>query len=837
MNIPFGSTIKADIIYYEFTTGVSGGIIYDVAPGMQVVKDTDNIPSNKTHILTPEDTMASGYPLFNPINNAGCLVKDFNANNGETDKCEATKVLNIPSKYLERLPEITFSMWVKVEPTKGIPDTYYYHILRLFGLDIYIDCFDNFRVKDKNSNNQLNKSTYVIPPFEEGTWYNRWLHIALTCDGDRFFFFINGKRRAEIEAKVYLNDPENYEISTVFRKEPNTYSRILYNDALLMFGCCLWKDNFKIPTSAMVDSYQIEDNYNKYLPKPKSLEFLFDTNRYIGKILDNEFDTERIIIGHYETLFDTELRYAKKKEAMFDAKKTVSKNLYPVFDTKRTVLLNTEVVQDTLRLITSPDGDMIVDIPFPYRQFTDTEFFLTESNDGTRRLIPDDQYKRIGEYQIWIMNPSSIGLTTDSEIRFTFCHNKNRYHVSKVEYHLFCEYEGQLEYDLTGSPYNYDMNLNNRFHVWYNRKEVTQTKQFNIDSKYGKLYIQETWMTPQVGDRIDIVCFYTGVKLDANINHAIQKLPMSGYIYLKRHMIDRNYDNNLMAVFVNGELIPRDKIIEMSNNVYKIKEDIHMRHNVEVRNMSPRVDSLVPFYKKACYQLESPKQYWYHDLASTICVGDLNPKNRKQLNSLLNPIYFDPSLLDNMKLWISLMQRGRNHAGKDFSNLNYTLSFYETDYKENNETTPLQIIVELREKSNEGDKEYQSYTSVLLGELPATLNAIDEDYCFASTQIDKIFEIDKYNRTHYPEQYGNINRALNGIVGRLQVPMNRKCKSKPIIYYSLESNMFTSEDKVGVLEWVVSTGRDGTGVRLWTTHIDFEPYHHIPSIYDENSGE
>ena len=837
MNIPVGSTIKADVIYSEFTEGASKGIIYDEAPVVKIEKDTDKVATNKTVILSPADTMASGYPLYNATKNNGCLAKTFDANNGATTQCEAIRVTNIPSKYIERIPEVTFSMWVRVEPTMGTPETYYYHILRLFGLDVYIDCFDNFRIKDKNSNNQLNKSTYVMPPFDEVTWFNKWLHIALTGDGESFYFFINGKKRATIKAQVYTNDPINYEVEHVFRKEPDTYSRVLFNDAILMFGVCLWKDDFSTPKDFIFNEYTIVDNFDKYLPKPKTLDFLFDTERHIRKVIETLFDTERIVIGVYTTYFDTRLITAKEKSALFDTKKIVAKNMDPYFDTQRIVIGNVTVVQDTVRIITSPPGNMVVDIPFPYRQFTDTEFFLTESNDGTRKLIPDDQYKRIGEYQIWIMTPASLGLTTDSEIRFTFCHNKNRYHISKVEYHMFCEYNGQLEYDIPGSPYNYNMNLNQRFHVWYNRKEVTQTKQFNMDSKYGKLYIQDTWATPQVGDRIDIVVFYTGVKIDYRINHALQKLPMSGYIYLKRHMIDRNYDNNLMAVFVNGELIPRDKIIEMSNNVYKIKEDIHMRHNVEVRNMSPRITSLVPFYKKACYQLETPKQYWYHDLASTICVGHPEPQGRKQVDGLLNPIYFDPTVLDNPELWISLIHRGKDHGGEHFSALDYNLSFYENDYRGDNETTPIQIIVELREKANEGEKEAQSYTSILLGEIPATLTEINNDYCFASTQIKKILEIDKYNRSRYPDQYGNINRALDGIVGRLQVPLNRKYKSRPIIYYKLQSNMFTVEDKVGILEWVISTGRDGTGQRLWIKHIDFEPSHHITSIYDENVEE
>ena len=836
-NIAYGSTIYADVIFSYFTKG--NGIEVDAAPEMTVNKDTDDI--TLTEEMSSEDTLVSEYPLYNPITNPCALKKVLDLSNGTTSECASAYTEKLYKSYIERVPELTVSMWVRVDPTNGLPETYYYHIFKIFGLDIYIDCFGNYRIKDQNSNNMLKKTTYVVradSTDEVSNWFNKWHHIALTCDGFQFNFFVDGRKRAVIPVDVYVENLVNYSIHAIFRNEPNTQADFLFNDILVLFGICLWKDDFKLPKDFLYKEFDIVDNLEKYLPEPKKLNFDFDTRRNVDTNIIVDFDTQRSIEGIIHTEFDTALRIAKVKQSISDTKKIVSNTRTLGFDTRREVTTNTTVEQDTVRVITQP-GAMIVDIPFPYRQFIDTEFFLTDATNDIQLLIPDDHWKRIGEYQIWITNPSDFDITTDSDIRFTFCHNKNRYHISKVEYHMICETDGQFEFDIPDSPHNISMNLNHRFHVWYNRKEITQTKQFNIDSKFGKLYIEQTWKTCQAGDRIDIVCFYTGVKIDDITNHAIQKLPMSGYIYLKRHMIDRNYDNNLMAVFVNGELIPRDKIIEMSNNVYKIKEDIHMRYNLDVRNMSPRIASLVPFYKKAAYNIEAPRQVWFHDLVSTITVGNITPKGRKFFNTLLNPVYFDPSILENPNLWISLIHIGKEHSKskKHFPNLDYSVSFYENDYKEDNETTNLQIIVELREKANEGSKEAQSYTSILLGEVPSTLTEIDDDYCIASTQIKNILSIDTYNRTRYPDQYGNINRALDGIVGRLQVPMFRKPLPEPIIYYDLTSNMFTTEDKVGVLEWVISTGRDGTGERLWVKHIDLEPSNHISSIYDENVEE
>jgi hypothetical protein len=53
-----------------------------------------------------------------------------------------------------------------------------------------------------------------------------------------------------------------------------------------------------------------------------------------------------------------------------------------------------------------------------------------------------------------------------------------------------------------------------------------------------------------------------------------------------------------MAIFVNGKLVDRDDIIRVSNSIYKISRDIGSTYNVDVRSLSPRVNSLSPYYKK-----------------------------------------------------------------------------------------------------------------------------------------------------------------------------------------------------------------------------------------------
>ena len=63
-----------------------------------------------------------------------------------------------------------------------------------------------------------------------------------------------------------------------------------------------------------------------------------------------------------------------------------------------------------------------VKIPYPYEQFTDTKFFLT---DATGYFISDAYYDITdNDRYVTFKAGSPIGLVSGSDIRFTFCHNQ-----------------------------------------------------------------------------------------------------------------------------------------------------------------------------------------------------------------------------------------------------------------------------------------------------------------------------------------------------------------------------------------------------------------------------
>ena len=450
-----------------------------------------------------------------------------------------------------------------------------------------------------------------------------------------------------------------------------------------------------------------------------------------------------------------------------------------------------------------------VKIPFPYEQFTDMEFVVT---DLVGKLIPNNTYVREDDTHIKFMSTdaSNLGIKNGDELRFTFVHNRGCYHVNKVEYHLIAQANSR-EYNVDASPFTELLDLDVRFKVFYDRTLVYQhdTTTYLFDSKNGILRFDEDFKL-ETGKRIDIVCFYVGNKQ----NFAIPCISMSGYIYLKKNEIDRNYNKNLMAVFMNGKLVDRDILIDMSNNIHKISADIGSRYNLEVKNMSPRIDSLIPFYKKMAHVSDIPKQYTYKEFPLIFTVPKPNtPHNRKFIDpTLLNPITFYGLLppADHYLHYITLLHHGTNEGEFKERNITYTVKFFRDDYAI--EPEDVNVIGQIRYAGNSEEFIYNSPTALLMGKIPSTIGSNKTDYPILSVQVKSIYEADTTN--HYTD--------MDGIMCRMEIdPPTYYNYSK--VYYEMTSTEYEKDNYVNVFEWVISEKANGEGQVYYRKTINLFP--------------
>ena len=84
------------------------------------------------------------------------------------------------------------------------------------------------------------------------------------------------------------------------------------------------------------------------------------------------------------------------------------------------------------------------------------------------------------------------------------------------------------------------------------------------------------------------------------------------------------------------------------------------------------------------------------------CRIDVPPSyfylGRQTIDAKFNPVYFNPSLLDQPHLFINFIKRGVTHTYPDNAGLKYTLKFYSNDYDDS--VVDVLAIVQLRLRDN-----------------------------------------------------------------------------------------------------------------------------------------
>lgn len=449
-------------------------------------------------------------------------------------------------------------------------------------------------------------------------------------------------------------------------------------------------------------------------------------------------------------------------------------------------------------------GNLVLEIPFPYTQFTDTAFFLSETSMGENLFIPDDCYRRIDETHIELLD-KSLNIKNQDEVRFTFAHQKNKRWIGKTEFHFVVEESGARTFQLPSSPYSALLDMNRRVYVFLNRKRYSPGIHYKFENTTGKLVVLTKSFRGMVGDRVDVMIIYQGNQ----DNRAIQNLPQSGYIYLANRDIDRNYSNDRMAVFVNGKLVDRDDIIRLSNGVYKISKDIGSTHDLDVRSLSPRVNSLVPYYKKMGKCKEIPNQEDSVSFPSRIEIPAKVPHNRKELDEQFNPIYIDPTLLKDPELWINVTHTSVLHNNPECGRLHYDFKLYGDDFVE--EPSEIYIITQLR-LVGETEFEKVSLTPVLIGLIDGQLSHTSQDIILASTQIKTILKCDR----------SRSDLGIDGIIGRLQANPKVFDEVTPV-RYTLKANRFERGHSVCLLEWSITSEPNNKGIVYWKRHLWLTP--------------
>ena len=283
---------------------------------------------------------------------------------------------------------------------------------------------------------------------------------------------------------------------------------------------------------------------------------------------------------------DTNLIQPTPREIVYttDAYSDIS-NITEKVDTGKTK----EETDDEGNIITVPIMEDVTTItatiPWIHPPFTDTAFMVSYD----KLFIPENEYT---------IDPTKTFITIDnkykdiikdgSKLRFSFMHNKSFTEIVKEETSVKTEASKKI-YDIP-SPFNKLVDLNNRFFITYGNEYIDK-KNYIIDNINNRLeFINFTLDDPT--KTLNFYFYYTAT----SDNGAIGWLPESGYISIYRENIDRNWNKNMYVIFINGELIQKNCIMDIANSLKKIKVDVKTRYDIVMIGFSPLIKELKNLY-------------------------------------------------------------------------------------------------------------------------------------------------------------------------------------------------------------------------------------------------
>lgn len=171
-------------------------------------------------------------------------------------------------------------------------------------------------------------------------------------------------------------------------------------------------------------------------------------------------------------------------------------------------------------------------------------------------------------------------------IDFVFCYLPSSGSISKKEY------ETKLSSKTIQLPYVYaePIDLSERVLVFINGSFI-ESDNYTIDKTKRTITLSDNITIDKTSD-INFVFLYTG----SNASGSVGYVPQSGYLFFDEHTIDRNLSNEMMMVFVNGLLVPKSEIHDVSNSLKKITRNIKTRYDLNIVTCSPLVTEFKKLY-------------------------------------------------------------------------------------------------------------------------------------------------------------------------------------------------------------------------------------------------
>ena len=398
-------------------------------------------------------------------------------------------------------------------------------------------------------------------------------------DQNSFFLIRNG---------VFLNDAEYY-IDT----KANTVELLTVNGLdmgqELVFNFITGR-NVSVKTA--IEEVFAEQDGQLVFKLPKALhDFDKKTGKFFCVIGDTYIDNRR-----YEVV-GNDLRFLSREDAVTEGRTVTfifvyTENIDTETATIGGVVNNSKYTKFVTESVAcTKNGQRTFDIPWADSMLMDKKIIVTVGST----FIRESQYTISKTMNTITFIDDSIITTTDRQVTFTLA-DSDYMVIAKEVIDIDAVVDGQTEFDIP-LPFENYLKLGNSLMVFANQTFIDSSR-YILDKDLNKITLRNYNDALKAGQTLSFLYFYIANQNNRSLEREDVQHPMineRGYLYLNRNDLDHLLNNKLYFMFINGKKINKDNIMNVANNIIRLKSDVQTRFNTLVLDYTPSIPELAEY--------------------------------------------------------------------------------------------------------------------------------------------------------------------------------------------------------------------------------------------------
>ena len=387
---------------------------------------------------------------------------------------------------------------------------------------------------------------------------------------------------------VFLNDDEYY-VDTKAKTLDLLTTQGLYVGQELVFNFMVGKD---LSIKTAIEEVRAEEDKQKVFKLPIPLRDYENKNgKFFCVIGDTYIDNRRFeIIGN-------DLRFLNTEDAILEGRiisfifvytEEIDSEAATIGKVVNTSKLSTFV---TKSVECTENGQRRFEIPWKDSMLMDKKIIV---NVGST-FLRDDQYS-IGKASNTItLLDDGVITSTDRQVTFTLI-DSDYVVIQKENITVDAVVNAQMNFNIP-LPYDNYLKQGNSVLVFRNQTFISPER-YTIDTNAATITFKNYEDAVNKGRSISFLYLYIAnasnkTNSREDVNHPM--INERGYLYLNRSDLGHAMFNKSYFMFVNGKKINRDNIMNIANNIIRLKNDIQTRFNTFILDYTPEIEELARY--------------------------------------------------------------------------------------------------------------------------------------------------------------------------------------------------------------------------------------------------